>query len=168
MSLFYEDMNKKSKKALMILKLAECFRPFSIFTALYPVNENALHNDLLEKFKSYNYPMTKSGIVFYDLGHSVNKEGILIRSEAEMVYINKLETVMKFQNFGNTSTFTVYRMIKVKGWETNFGLTEDEILSKIKALIKFPIELEYFQNYNAVIDSCIEYGKNLLQRQGSE
>jgi hypothetical protein len=161
-------MKEKSKKAITTLKLAECFRPFSIFTALYPVNERALHDDLLEKFKSYNYPMTNSGIIFYDLGHSVKKEGILIRSEAEMVYINKLETIMKFQNFGNTSTFTVYRMIKINGWESNFGTTEDEILSKIKSLIKFPIELEYFQNYNAVINSCIEYGKNLLQRQGSE
>jgi len=106
--------------------------------------------------------MTKSGKIEFKLGHGVIKSGILVKCEANMIFFNNLETVFKYQNFGNTSVYSSYRYIRVPGWKEKFGKNKKEIYLNLSTMCEYPVELEYWINYNEVMDDVEKKGLEIF------
>jgi hypothetical protein len=80
-----------------------------------------------------------------------------------MVFFTALETMMKFQNYGQTSIFSVFRKINIEDWENKLGKNQEEIRAKLHSLCKNPVEWEYFRNFNLLLDEIEKEGNKLLQ-----
>lgn len=112
---------------------------------------------LKAEFLKFEYPDCQMLDGDVDLGDDVDRPAAMVKCLSPLSYFQYIRYVFKFQNFGNTCLFSIYKLYERKGkWRSEAKMTYYMTITN-------PAQEEYLHNLEKMIESLISFGVKLLK-----